>query len=91
MSLFGAGDMVVAITSTLFEYLEVGRIYTIRGVCLKNPGGPGFHLEEVTVARPPRPYCNCFDPSCFRPVRKTSIEQFRELVAPKPKISEPAQ
>ncbi len=95
---FRIGQMVVCVDDknrsgywAAASVLTKGRIYTIRGFDLSpQPGGPqppGIYLEEITM--PQVPWCGTmvelsFLHDRFRPVKETSIEIFRKLIAPIP-------
>ena len=93
--MFGVGDLVVCVDDSAGEVskvkqLERGRVYTVRGFVLPAEGkgwvrrDVGVLLEEVVSTAPPHfdGSDRAFRMSRFRPVRKTSIEQFRKLVEP---------
>lgn len=86
---FHVGQMVVCVDDSLETYRHLdphggagkgwpvkGRIYTVRGLGIAM-GIPGLHLEEIV-----REWECPFAASRFRPVKETSIEIFRKLVAP---------
>jgi hypothetical protein len=64
---------------------ERGMVYTIRE--LTNYAPPGLRFEEIV--NPTLNYCEalgemCFDATCFRPVKDTSIDVFTKLLNPTP-------
>jgi hypothetical protein len=63
------------------ERLQVGRVYTIRGFETTG-GGLGIYLEEIVNPIGPAGYEWSYNRHSFRPVKETSIEIFRRLVAP---------
>jgi hypothetical protein len=91
--MFSVGQMVVCIDdrwvgAAVYRLVTPvkGIIYTIRSVRNSGDGTVGFLLEEITnqpldsvldgLCEP------TFDVNCFRPIKETSIEIFRRLVAP---------
>ena len=70
--------------------LEEGKIYTIRGF---RPHGSNLsvYVEEVINPIGPAGFEWGYHKSMFRPVRKTSIEELRKLVAPVPRQPVPAE
>ena len=94
MSMFHVGQRVVCIRG--FDHIpqaaisipSVGQVYTIRDVLLGTyyDGSRQYALVFQEFTNPPGPDgCECcFSPVCFRPVKDTSIEVFRKLLAPMP-------
>jgi len=62
-------------------------VYTIAGIELCDFGRVGLAFEELIWSRPSGGRAT-FDSTCFRPVRKTSIEVFREILVKPPKVLE---
>ena len=81
--MFEIGQMVVHIVEPRNSPAAVplNAIVTISGFCHRHDDDIGLFFEEV-----PRiggdGWCECHDPRSYRPVRKTSIEELRKLVAP---------
>ena len=65
---------------------EAGRIYTVRSIVTSREGKPALHFDELRRSSE-LPY----HAYRFRPVRKTSIEELRKLVAPVPRQPVPAE
>ena len=102
--MFHIGQLVVCINDTWKSHLKntegismptKGMIYTIRGLpdCPGDREGHGYgvHLEEII--NPVKLYTwgkmeAVYDPSRFRPVRKTSIDCFTEILNKTPKLED---
>jgi hypothetical protein len=85
-----SGDWVFELSNEPPENAPVpGQAYTIRGFHREPDGWLGLRLEEIYIPRPngPEP---AFNVAGFRPVRKTSIEDFNKLLVTPPKVLEPA-
>ena len=68
---------------------STGEIFTIRDI-RERDGQVGLYFEEI-VSSLNRGIEQAFGPEQFRPVRKTSIEELRKLVAPVPRQPVPAE
>jgi hypothetical protein len=82
--MFEVGQQVVCVDNKPRDWrpfgdpLHVGGVYTVAGITL---GGEGVLLHEAVAGSPTGYWANR-----FRPVRKTSIEVFEQMLAPPPKV-----
>ena len=88
MSMFYVGQRVVCVSSAPFvpfgcTSVYVGNVYTIRRVA-ETYGGLGIWVEEISNPSAPCGEEWGFFAHRFRPVKDTSIEIFRKLLAPIP-------
>lgn len=69
--------------------LTKGRIYTIRGIDPDRSGELGLYLEEVRLPNYPQSGEEIsFAFWRFRPVKRTDISIFQQMLAPKPRVTE---
>lgn len=80
MTNFHVGQMVVVVRPGSKNH---GRVVTIAGFCTRphSDGGVGLFIEEFSAVATPT-ICGCYHTKYFRPVKPTSIQIFRKLVAP---------
>ena len=100
--MFEVGQMAVCVEDTWnprYAYLHSrcpvkGEIFTVREVRFlssDDKGGALLFEEIVSAVNPKFGVEQAFDAPYFRPVRKTSIEELRKLVAPVPRQPVPAE
>ena len=64
-----------------------GRIYTVIGLCPHRDHELEGGLLLAEVERPRIwPYCRCFDPMRFRPIKRPDIGELRKLLTARPKF-----